>query len=299
MGNGVLGRLASTLRGVAVESAWLAAHAALYPWGAMAERLHPDGPYVHYRTDALSPTARGLLVSAMDAAGTPILLLHGIGDNRSVFAVLGAALRRRGFGVVHAVNYSVLTAVTGDVRTAASMFGEQVEQVCELTGSDRVHVVGHSLGGLIARYYVQRRGGDERVDTLVTLGTPHRGTVAAYLLPTGLARQLRPGSPLLAELDEPAPDCRTRFISVWTPSDQIVLPQSNARLTHPDLDIEEHCLRDVGHWALPVDSRASRLVANSLVRVHDRPSERATSQYTPLRTLPVTHGHSASSELSS
>ena len=88
MGNGVLGRLASTLRGVAVESAWLAAHAALYPWGAVAERLHPDGPYVHYRTDAMSPRARGLLVSALDAAGTPILLLHGIGDNRSVFTVL-------------------------------------------------------------------------------------------------------------------------------------------------------------------------------------------------------------------
>ena len=299
MGNGVLSRLASTLRGVAVESAWLAAHAALYPWGAASERLQPDAPYVHYRTDDLSPRARGLLVSAIDAAGTPILLLHGIGDNRSVFAVLGAALRRRGFGVVHAVNYSVLTAVTGDVRTAASMFGQQVEQVCELTGADRVHVVGHSLGGLIARYYVQRRGGDERVDTLVTLGTPHRGTVAAYLLPTGLARQLRPGSALLEELDEPAPGCRTKFVSVWTPSDQIVLPQSNARLTHPDLAIEEHCLRDVGHWALPVDSRASALVANSLVRVHARPSEWATSEYTSLRTLPITHGHSATSELSS
>ncbi|EWM15669.1 triacylglycerol lipase [Kutzneria sp. 744] len=298
MGNGVLGRLASTLRGVAVESAWLAAHAALYPWGATAERLHPDGPYAHYRTDAMSPRARGLLVSAMDAAGTPILLLHGIGDIRP-FRGVGAALRRRGFGVVHAVNYSVLTAVTGDVRTAASMFGEQVEQVCELTGADRVHVVGHSLGGLIARYYVQRRGGDERIDTLVTLGTPHRGTVAAYLMPTGLARQLRPGSQLLAELDEPAPGCRTRFVSVWTPADQIVLPQSNARLSHPDLDIEEHCLRDVGHWALPVDSRASRLVAGCLVRGHDRPSERATSQYDPLRTSPITHGHSASSELSS
>jgi triacylglycerol lipase len=299
MGNGVLGRLASTLRGVAVESAWLAAHAALYPWGAVAERLHPDGPYVHYRTDALGPRQRGLLVSAMEAAGTPILLVHGIVDNRSVFTVLGAALRRRGFGVVHAVNYSVLTAVNGDVRTAAAVFGRQVEQVCEQTGADRVHVVGHSLGGLIARYYVQRRGGDERVDTLVTLGTPHRGTASAYLLPTGLARQLRPDSPLIGELAEPAPGCRTKFVSVWSPSDQIIYPQRSARLEHPDLDVEEHCLRDVGHFALPVDSRTSRLVVDSLVRVNARPPVWATSEYDTFRTLPITNCDSTSSELSS
>jgi hypothetical protein len=114
-----------------------------------------------------------------------------------------------------------------------------------------------------------------------------------------LARQLRPGSPLLAELDEPAPGCRTKFVSVWTPGDQVVVPQRNARLSHPDLDVEEHCLRDVGHWALPVDSRASRLVVNSLVRVHATPAERATSEYDPRHAVPITHSHSATSELSS
>ena len=43
------------------------------------------------------------------------------------------------------------------------------------TGFERIHVIGHSLGGLIARYYVTRLGGDARVHTLVTLGTPARG----------------------------------------------------------------------------------------------------------------------------
>ncbi|GAA0596202.1 alpha/beta fold hydrolase [Kutzneria viridogrisea] len=287
------------LRGVAVETAWLAAHAALYPWGAVAERLRPDGAYTHYRTDALPPLQRGLVVSAMQSAGTPILLVHGIGDNRSVFTVLSAALRRRGFGVVHAVNYSVLTAVSGDVRRAAALFGEQVERVCEQTGADRVHVVGHSLGGLIARYYVQRAGGDQRVDTLVTLGTPHRGTLSAYVLPTHLARQLRPGSRLMGELEQPAPGCRTRFVVVWSEMDQVVLPQSNARLEHPDLDVTEQRLRDVGHLALPVDSRVSRLVLNSLVRL-DHP---ATGQVEPFGREPrdhgITHRHSASLELPS
>ncbi|GGP58790.1 alpha/beta fold hydrolase [Saccharothrix coeruleofusca] len=257
------------LRGVAVEAAWLAAHSVLYPWGALEERLRPEGPLRHYRTDRLPPRQRGLVVSAMDAAGTPIVLVHGIGDNRSAFAVLSGALRRRGFGVVHAVNYSVLTALTGDVRRAAALLGEHVERVCEQTGADRVHVVGHSLGGLIARYYVQRLRGDARVKTLVTLGSPHGGTLAAYLFPTSLTRQLRPGSELLRELAECTRPCRTRFVVVWSEMDQVIIPQRNARLEHPALHVEEHQIRDSGHLSLPVDSRTVHAVVTAITRPDD------------------------------
>ena len=102
-----------------------------------------------------------------------------------------------------------------------------------------MHIVGHSLGGVIARYYVQRMGGSARVDTLVTLGSPHTGTLGAYLVPTALGRQLRPGSAPLTELELPAPGCATRFLVVWSRMDQMVFPQRNARLQHPDLDVEE------------------------------------------------------------
>ncbi|KOX17266.1 lipase [Saccharothrix sp. NRRL B-16348] len=271
LAGGVLRAVASPggVRGVAVEAAWLAAHTVLYPWGALEERVKPEGHLRAYRTDRLSPRRRGLVVSAMDAAGTPIVLVHGIGDNRSAFAVLSGALRRRGFGVVHAVNYSVLTALTGDVRRSAALLGEHVERICEQTGSDRVHVVGHSLGGLIARYYVQRLDGDARVRTLVTLGTPHRGTLAAYLLPTSLTRQLRPGSDLLAELAEPSRPCRTRFVVVWSEMDQVIVPQRNARLEHPALVVEEHRIRDSGHLSLPVDTRTLHLVVTAITRLDD------------------------------
>ena len=59
------------------------------------------------------------------------------------------------------------------------------------------------MGGLIARYYVQRLGGDARVHTLVTLGTPHHGTRAARLIPRGVCKQLSPSSEIIAELAEP------------------------------------------------------------------------------------------------
>jgi triacylglycerol lipase len=248
------------VRGLAVEWAWLAAHLVVYPAGVMREQLGEPGGY---RIDPLPPVQRSLLVTDVEAAGTPILLVHGIMDNRSVFTVFRRSLRRRGFGVVHAVNYSLFT---GDVRTAARELHDHIEQLRERTGSDKVHIVGHSLGGMIARYYVQCMGGSAVVDTLVTLGSPHAGSLAAHLLPTPLARQLRPGSALLQELARPAPFCPTRFLVVWSRMDQMVLPQRNARLMHPDLRVEELELRDVGHLSLPIDPRSVHWVAAALAR---------------------------------
>ena len=98
------------LRGLVKEGVWLAAHMAVYPGGAVREKLEHA---VGYRTDTLAPLRRSLVVTDPEAAGTPILLIHGIMDNRSVFTVFRRALRRRGFGVVHAVNYGLLT---GDLR---------------------------------------------------------------------------------------------------------------------------------------------------------------------------------------
>jgi triacylglycerol esterase/lipase EstA (alpha/beta hydrolase family) len=250
----------SGLRGLAVECAWLAAHAVVYPAGLLHEQLAEP---TAYRTDPLPPARRSLIVSDLAAAGTPILLVHGIMDNRSVFTVFRRILRRRGFGAVHAMNYSLFT---GDVRTAAHELGGHVERLLEQTGAERLHVVGHSLGGVIARYYVQRLGGAAHVDTLVTLGSPHSGTLTAHLLPTALCRQLRPGSALMAELAAPAPGCGTRFLVVWSRMDQMVVPQRNARLAHPDLHVEELELCDVGHLALPIDARSLHWVVTQLTR---------------------------------
>ncbi|MDD7938620.1 alpha/beta fold hydrolase [Actinomycetospora lutea] len=255
------------VRGLAVEVAYTAVHMSLYPWGLVDEVLRPAGTFAHHRTEALSPAQRSLVVSDMESSTTPVLLVHGIVDNRSIFALLARALRRRGFGVVHAINFSVLTAFTGDIREAARELGHHVERLCAGTGSDRVHVVGHSLGGLIARYYVQRLGGDTRVDTLVTLGTPHEGSLIAHFLPpTPVPVQLQPGSDLLRELEEPAPDCRTRFLAVWSRQDQLIIPQRAARLTHPDLQVTEIELEHVGHLSMTIDPEVVHLVTRLLSR---------------------------------
>ena len=252
----------AVLRGAGKEVAWLAAHAALYPLGVRSERpVDVAGPS---RVDDLSPEHRGLLLTDAAATATPVLLVHGMVDNRSIFTLLRRSLRRCGFGQVRTVNYSVFTS---DVRAAAASLGEAVEQVCAETGYERVHVVAHSLGGVVARYYVQRMAGDERVHTLVTLGSPHCGTSSARLVPLRLCRQLRPDSDLLAELGSPADGCRTRFLAVWSDLDQLIYPKRNARIDHPDLDATNVMMRGIGHMSLPIDPRVARVVTRALAHL--------------------------------
>jgi pimeloyl-ACP methyl ester carboxylesterase len=240
------------------ELAWVGAHALMYPLGTRTEQLRPD---VRVRPGGQPPAARALFAADPLAAHIPVLLVHGLVDNRSVFTVMRRSLRRRGFAQVCSWNYSPLLT---DVARAAADLGERIEQICAQTGHERVHVVGHSLGGLIARYHVQRQGGDLRIATLVTLGTPHQGSIWAHVLPTPLVRQLRPGSPLLQELAQPAPRCRTRITAIYSNLDEMVVPTSSGRCDHPDLAARNVLVRGVGHMSLPIHRGVADEVAATL-----------------------------------
>ena len=256
------------LRGAGTEIAWITAHLALYPLGIGADKargVHREEQGRFTLAD-LPPVQRGLLIGDVVAAGTPILLVHGLVDNRSIFTLLRRALRRRGFGRVITLNYSPLTQ---DLRSVAARLAQLVEKTCEETGYERVHVVGHSLGGVVARYYVQRMGGDARVHTLCTLGTPHAGTVAAKLWPGGVVRQLRPGSELMQELAEPAAGCRTRFVAFWSDLDQLIVPQRSAAIDHPDLQARNVALRGVGHMSLPICGDVVHEIATLLAHLDE------------------------------
>ncbi|MGW0513086.1 esterase/lipase family protein [Streptomyces olivaceoviridis] len=236
------GRLAGVsmtlLRATALEAAILAGHLLLYPTGLIQER----------RSAAL-PAPDGAARLPVRPA-TPVVLLHGFIDNRSVFVLLRRTLAQHGRHRVESLNYSPLTC---DIRIAAELLGRHIEEICERTGSARVDIVGHSLGGLIARYYTQCLGGDLRVRTLVTLGTPHSGTRVAPLADAHpIVRQMRPGSAVIEELARPAPGCRTRFVSFWSDLDSLMDPLESARLEHPDLDAQNVRVTGIGHLALPV-----------------------------------------------
>jgi pimeloyl-ACP methyl ester carboxylesterase len=250
---------ARVIRGITQELVWVGAHTASYPLGLLRERISEVEP--PHRLGHLPPHVRGLHHLPDGAADVPVILVHGLIDNRSIFAVLRRTLARRGFHRVICHSFSFFTR---DMETAAADLGDRIEQVCAETGHDQVVIVGHSLGGLLARWYVQKLGGDSRVRTVVTLGTPHAGSRIARIWPTELARQLLPGSPALQALEEPAPGCQTRFVAVWSDLDELISPKASARLEHPDLISRNVLVRGVGHMALLISGRVQHQIVTAL-----------------------------------
>ncbi|MGW2919826.1 esterase/lipase family protein [Streptomyces angustmyceticus] len=265
------------VRSTVVELAVLAGHLLLYPTGISQERPAPGAapppatgpPEGHpapqpVRSASSKPGAPGApsMLPTEGRAHPPVLLLHGFIDNRSVFLLLRRSLHRHGWRHVEALNYSPLTC---DLRKAAELLRRHVEEVCARTGHRRVDIVGHSLGGLIARYYVQRLGGDARVRTVITLGTPHAGTGIAPLMSAHpIVRQMRPDSEVIAELSLPAPHCRTHFVAFWSEEDRVMVPATTARINHPDLHAFNVHVAGVGHLALPVNGTVAAGIRDAL-----------------------------------
>lgn len=164
---------------------------------------------------------------------TPVLLVHGILGQRHVYWNL---FRRRlvadGFRVHEVIlPYYML----GDIRIAARFLADKVEATLVGDQVDKVDLVCHSAGGLVARYYLKYLKGDRNVSHLLTLGTPHQGTYVAYALGLpflGILKQTRPGSHFLHEVNGPgAVPGHVRMTSFWTPTDGVVIPPENAILT--------------------------------------------------------------------
>lgn len=222
--------------GAVRELAWLVGHLVLYPTGLFT-----------------SGTPREATPRPPESAGsrttTPVVLVHGLADNRSIFAVLRRALHRQGFADVHLFDHNPLG---GDIRSKAELLDHHIARVRAQTGAPYVHVVGHSLGGLVARYHAQLIDRGAHVRTVVTLGTPHRGTLAAQLLRAHpLVRELCPDSAVVAELALPAPGCTTRFLAYWGDLDPFVIPLASGAIDHPDLDATNIRVFGAGHLTLP------------------------------------------------
>jgi triacylglycerol lipase len=250
------------ISGFAVEAAWATAHIMMYQLGLLSASTRVASGPRRYDLTGLTPEQRGLLHYGVEAAQTPILLVHGIIDNHAIFTVMEYALRRRGFRNLSSYDYGLLTQ---NIPRAAARLGEAIEELTAATGYERVHIIGHSLGGLIARYYVQRLEGDRHVHTLVTLGTPHQGTQLAWAAPLlPLIRQLTPTSAVIQELAQPAPGCRTRFIAFYSDIDHLIVPSGNARLDHPDLNVQNIPVRGVGHLSMPNNGRIAFTIAQAL-----------------------------------
>jgi pimeloyl-ACP methyl ester carboxylesterase len=277
-----------TYIGAAREAALGVLHLTTYPFG-----VAPNGdPAERATRGAGSPKASGA-ADRRSPAALPVVLVHGWIHNRSAFLGMSRAFKRAGVDYVHGFNYNPLLH---DIPEIATMLAAEVERVLTATGAPRCTVVGHSLGGLVARYYVQRMGGEDTVDTVVTMGTPHRGTYTAYLSPDPCAVQMRPRSSLLRELEETARPSSVRWLAYYSDLDVSVLPAVNAKLVHPALGATNVKIGDTGHLSLLLSGELLHSVLAHLADPElDRPARASQPASLPSTSQRLRRGDSGES----
>jgi triacylglycerol esterase/lipase EstA (alpha/beta hydrolase family) len=182
------------------------------------------------RGDATPSAARP--AAAQDTPGA-VLLVPGYGGSVASFGGLTARLESTGRRVIVV---HLPGSGTGDLREAAKVLQRDAEQALA-AGAPSVDVVGYSAGGVTARYWAKELGGDRIARRIVTLGSPHHGTMLATVgaafgpVCTLGCRQLAPGSELLQALNsgDETPD-GPRWLSMWSTNDEVVTPPETARL---------------------------------------------------------------------
>lgn len=139
------------------------------------------------------------------AAADKVLLLHGLWMNRFAMMPLAHALKRAGF-VTLEPSYA---SMRGDLQANVDSVDSVLRQLDALE-AQRIHIVGHSMGGLLALALLQREPPDARLGRAVLLGSPVAGCMAARTFATypGGEWLLGASTPLWERL--PMPDVPAR-----------------------------------------------------------------------------------------
>ncbi|HXU56784.1 MAG TPA: alpha/beta fold hydrolase [Casimicrobiaceae bacterium] len=203
---------------------------------------------------------RLLIADPVAAPGRrPLLLVHGVGVNDGVWFALRRNLSRRGLGPVYTINYGPPLA---GIEHFAGQLAARIEAICAATGAERVALIAHSMGGLVACAYL-RRFGAARVEQLITIGTPHHGSMLAYTFPGCCLAQMHPGNPWLVELNrEESGRAPVPITSIWSRHDSMVAPQGSSVLRNA----ENIALVGIAHNALLGEKAVVELVATEVVK---------------------------------
>lgn len=192
----------------------------------------------------------------------PIVMVHGYAMNRANFVPLSRRLAARGLGPISGFEYWSL----GSTARAARRLGRHIDRVLAVTGASQVDIIGHSMGGVVGRYFVQLDGGSAKVRNLITIGSPHGGTDIAAVGIGRPAKELYLGSAMLQRLEAaPLPE-HTAFTVVWSRADALVPGAKSARVA----GVDEIVFDDMGHLRMLLSARVAKAIADKLVNAAKR-----------------------------
>jgi triacylglycerol lipase len=197
----------------------------------------------------------------------PIILIHGYGCNRGLWLPAAHWFAAHGYRV-SAISLAPLHCRIDEYVPAVAA---EVARVRTATGAAQVALVGHSMGGLVARAYLREceaRGEDPALAALVTLGTPHCGTHIAQIGVGENARQMRYQSPWVQQLGHRQSSRAVTASAICSLQDNIVSRPFEQRL--PVAGARTILVRRQGHMSLAASRRILAIVDRILRRAATR-----------------------------
>jgi triacylglycerol lipase len=193
-------------------------------------------------------------VGRLPPGRTVVLLVHGYVCNRGLWWWMRRRLRAHDLAVATIELEPPLGGIDGFADALDARIGALIAE----TGAERIAVVGHSMGGLVARACL-RRHGSGRIAKLVTLATPHHGTRIALLGPGQNSREMEPDSAWLRALA--AQEQRdVPVLSIWSARDELVVPQDSAHLDGG----REVVLPALGHVSMVLSPAVAELIVKEV-----------------------------------
>jgi pimeloyl-ACP methyl ester carboxylesterase len=156
--------------------------------------------------------------------GKPILLIHGLYHNKTAWIYIKLRLKRAGLTNIHTLNYNSFTSSYPELVLKAQ---KMIAEISSSNKNEKVMLIGHSLGGLIAAGAASDMTTAAKCEQLITLGTPYRGSILAVIAFGHLGRSLNPKSHIFNTDKEFCRDTNFSKTAMISPVDEMVLPWKN------------------------------------------------------------------------